>query len=50
MELKGVGILALIAIGWFVLKPLFVGLLQGIIALFSGKKEEGKNDETKNSN
>ncbi|MDR1044690.1 MAG: hypothetical protein LBP33_06170 [Candidatus Adiutrix sp.] len=35
--LKGFGGLLVLAILWFVLKPLFVGLWNGLLALFTGK-------------
>ena len=36
----GMGGFLVLAIVWFLLKPILVGLLQGIRGLFSGKKKE----------
>jgi hypothetical protein len=35
--MEGIGVLLIIAILWYVLKPLFVGLAEGIKGLFSKK-------------
>ena len=38
----GIGGLLVIAILWYILKPLFVGLLQGLAGLFAGGGKKDK--------
>jgi len=36
--MKGIAAIAVIAVLWFILKPLLVGLWKGLLGLFSGKQ------------